>query len=101
MEDTEKSVGVNPKKDLHRTKKSVSSATMAKKALKRAIAIVGSQTLLADKIGTTQGQVWYWLERAKKPVPPAEYVRAIELATNGVIKRHELRPDLWSAEDAA
>jgi DNA-binding transcriptional regulator YdaS (Cro superfamily) len=52
----------------------------------------GGQKPLADKIGTTQSQIWYWLERSKKGVP-AEFVLRIEGATG--VPRHELRPDLY------
>lgn len=63
-------------------------------SLKRACEIAGGQKPLADLIGTTQSQVWYWLTRSKKGVP-AEYVLAIETATG--VSREELRPDLWPA----
>lgn len=68
---------------------------MAREALADAIEKLGGQKRLAEKIGTTQSVVWYWLERAKKPVPPAEFVMAIEEATNGKVTRHDLRPDLF------
>jgi DNA-binding transcriptional regulator YdaS (Cro superfamily) len=71
---------------------------MSVKALIRACAIVGGQKKLADRIGTTQSQVWYWLERSKKGIP-AEYVLPIERVTG--IPRGELRPDLYPAEPAA
>jgi DNA-binding transcriptional regulator YdaS (Cro superfamily) len=50
---------------------------------------------LADRIGTTQSQVWYWLTRSKKGVP-AEFVLSIEKETG--VSRAELRPDLWPEE---
>lgn len=68
---------------------------MTTEALKRACDVVGGQKPLADKIGTTQSQIWYWLERSKKGVP-AEFVIRIEEATG--IPRNELRPDLYPAE---
>jgi DNA-binding transcriptional regulator YdaS (Cro superfamily) len=67
---------------------------MANEALKRACDVAGGQKRLADKVGTTQSQVWYWLERAKKGVP-AEFVLPIEAATG--VPRSELRPDLYPA----
>lgn len=68
---------------------------MSKLALQRAVESVGnSQTKLAEKIGTTQSMVWYWLTRAKKGVP-AEFVLKIEAATDGKVTRHELRPDIF------
>ena len=65
---------------------------MGTEALKRACDIVGSQKALADKLGTTQSQVWYWLKRSKKGTP-GEFVIPIEHATG--VPRHELRPDLY------
>src|SRR5690242_13785460 len=53
---------------------------MAKSALLRACEIAGGQKRLAERIGTTQSQVWYWLERSKRGVP-AEFVLPIEQAT--------------------
>lgn len=71
---------------------------MSTEALKRACVVAGGQKPLADRIGTTQSQVWYWLERSKKGVP-AEFVLPIERETG--VPRSELRPDLWPAEARA
>lgn len=68
---------------------------MANEALKRACELAGGQKPLADRIGTTQSQVWYWLARSKKGVP-AEFVLSIEKETG--VSRTELRPDLWPEE---
>ncbi len=68
---------------------------MSKDALKRAIEAAGSQKRLACVIGTSQSQVWYWLERAKKGVP-GEFAIAIERVTG--VSRHDLRPDLFGPE---
>lgn len=68
---------------------------MSNEALKRACELAGGQKPLADRIGTTQSQVWYWLERSKKGVP-AEFVLPIERETG--VSRSELRPDLWPIE---
>jgi DNA-binding transcriptional regulator YdaS (Cro superfamily) len=65
---------------------------MSNEALKRACEAAGGQKPLADRIGTTQSQVWYWLERSKRGVP-AEFVLPIERETG--VSRSELRPDLW------
>jgi DNA-binding transcriptional regulator YdaS (Cro superfamily) len=65
---------------------------MSKAALLRACEKAGGQKPLAERIGTTQSQVWYWLERSKKGVP-AEFVIPIETATG--VPRHELRGDLY------
>jgi len=70
---------------------------MVNDALQRACAAAGSQKRLADLIGTTQSQVWYWLERSKKGVS-GEYVLSIERETG--VHRSELRPDLYPAEPA-
>lgn len=61
-------------------------------ALKRACDLAGGQKPLADRIGTTQSQVWYWLTRSKRGVP-AEFAPKIEEATG--VTKSELRPDLW------
>ena len=71
---------------------------MANQALRRACKLAGGQKPLADKIGTTQSQVWYWLERSKKGVP-AEFVLPIERATG--VSRHEMRPDLYPRSSAS
>jgi len=71
---------------------------MSAEALKRACDIAGGQKPLADLIGTTQSQVWYWLTRSKRGVP-AEVAPLIEEAT-GVL-RSELRPDLWPEPERA
>jgi DNA-binding transcriptional regulator YdaS (Cro superfamily) len=65
---------------------------MSTEALKRACGIVGGQKSLADRIGTSQSRIWYWLERSKHGVA-AEFVLPIERETG--VSRHELRPDLW------
>lgn len=65
---------------------------MANDSLKRAVEIAGGQKPLADRIGTTQSQVWYWLEKSKKGVP-AEFCIKIEQATG--VRRHDLRPDVF------
>lgn len=71
---------------------------MSSEALKRACDIAGGQKPLADRIGTTQSQIWYWLFRSKKGVP-AEFVLPIEGATG--VSRSELRADLWPSEVAS
>lgn len=68
---------------------------MSTDALRKACEIVGGQKPLADRIGTTQSQVWYWLERSKKGVP-GEFVLPIERASG--VSRHDLRPDLYPPE---
>ncbi len=71
---------------------------MSNEALRKACELAGGQKPLADKIGTTQSQVWYWLERSKKGLP-AEFVLSVERATG--VPRNELRPDLYPIESEA
>ncbi len=68
--------------------------------LARAVEIAGTQTELARRIGgkVKQQHVHYWLSHN---YVPAEHVLAIEAATAGAVKRHELRPDLYPDERAA
>jgi DNA-binding transcriptional regulator YdaS (Cro superfamily) len=61
-------------------------------ALHRAIAIAGSQTGLARRIGKTQCHVAQWLRRGR--VGPTACI-AIELAVGGQVTRYELRPDVF------
>lgn len=68
------------------------------KALDRAIAIAGSQSALARKCGVAQQTVWYW--RNRKGAVPAEKVLDVERATEGVVTRHDLRPDKYPHEAA-
>lgn len=68
---------------------------MANMALQKAIDAAGGQQVLAEKVRTTQSQIWYWLHRSKKGVP-AEYVLPIEAASG--VSRNELRPDLFPLE---
>lgn len=68
-------------------------------ALKLACDRAGGQSRLARLIGTTQGQIWYWLTKSKHGVP-AEFVLPIERETG--VSRASLRPDLFpeSSEEA-
>ena len=62
--------------------------------LERAVSIAGSETKLAEAIGTRQ----QYVNRAKrKRLCPAEWVLPIERATG--VSRHDLRPDLYPRED--
>lgn len=69
-------------------------------ALARAIEAAGGQVNLAKAIGTTQSNVWTWLNKSKRGAP-AEWALKIEAATS--VSRHELRPDVFplSSEQAA
>jgi len=71
---------------------------MANEALAKACANVGGQKALADLIGTSQAQVWYWLERSKNGAA-AEYVLRIEEKAN--VSRHLLRPDIYPLDQQA
>ena len=78
------------------------------RALKKAVSIAGTQTELASRITkhvrgrrgpVWQYHVWSWLNRDKRV--PDWAVLAIEAATLGEVKRHELRPDLYPREESA
>lgn len=62
-------------------------------ALERAIAIAGGQSALARAMGLRQCHVWSWLKRNKRV--PASQVIKLEKAVNGIVTRHDLRPDLY------
>jgi len=63
--------------------------------IEKAIAVVGSQKELARRIGgkVKQQHIHRWLYLTK--CLPAERAIQIEIATDGAVTRHELRPDLW------
>ena len=58
----------------------------------KAIELVGSQELFAQRMGVTQQAVSYW---RKKGTVPAEYAVLAEQATDGRISRQKFRPDLY------
>lgn len=60
--------------------------------LNRAIAIFGNQSRLADAIGYSQHAVWHALKRGQVS---AKMALAIHRATNGKVKKHDLRPDIF------
>ena len=64
-----------------------------KTPLERAIQKAGSEAKLAAKIGYSQAAV----NKAKHGINPiaAEMAVKIELALDGYVSRHELRPDLF------
>lgn len=53
----------------------------------------GRQTELAKSLGCPPQLVWQW-SRGARPVP-VERAPAIEAATNGAVKRWDLRPNDW------
>lgn len=69
-------------------------------ALVKAISEATSQCKLAQLLGVRQSQVWYWLHHAKNGVP-AQHAPRIEALTGGKVKRHHLRPDVFTADAAA
>lgn len=58
----------------------------------KAIAIVGSSYLLAEKLGVRQPNL-YQYKRLKRV--PAKRVLMMEEATGGLVSRYEIRPDLY------
>lgn len=50
-----------------------------------------SQAELAARLSVTQSAVSQWLRGRV----PAERVIAVEVATDGLVSRHELRPDIF------
>lgn len=66
---------------------------IARKALRAAISLAGSQEKFAHGVEATQQAVSVWL---KKGCIPAEKVVLAEQAVNAAIKRHEFRPDIFS-----
>jgi len=78
---------------------------MSKESLKKAVALTGGQVALAAAIRgelpgvkVSQGHVWKWLNRASRPMPPAEYVIAIARATGFAVTPHQLRQDIYPRE---
>lgn len=51
-----------------------------------------TQADLAEKLGVTQSAVSQWLTKSV----PAGRVKAVVLATGGVVSAHDLRPDLYA-----
>jgi len=47
----------------------------------------------------TQGMVWQWVSGRRRV--SAEQVRPMELATDGKVTGHDVRPDLYPRQDAA
>ena len=59
--------------------------------LNEAISIVGSQALLAKKLGVEPTVVFHWKSRGV----PAKHCRKIEKATGGEVTASDLRPDVF------
>lgn len=60
----------------------------------KACRIVGSQAILADKIGVSPAAVNQWIS-GHRPVPTLRCID-IERATGGAVTRKDLRPDDWA-----
>lgn len=65
---------------------------MINQLISSAVKIAGSQQKLADACGVKQPSVYAWLHKKKRVSP--ENAKRIEIATNGVVKAYEIRPDL-------
>lgn len=67
------------------------------KALAKAVEVCGSQSELARRLRGTikQQHISYWLEHGL----PAEQAIPIEMIVEGVVTRHELRPDLYPLDE--
>lgn len=59
---------------------------------------MGGVSILAEKIGVVQSAVSNW--RTRNSGVPAERCIPIEEATNGVVTRYELRPDIFGPAPA-
>lgn len=66
--------------------------------LRRAVAIVGNQTKLAEICGVAPSAVQQWVAAN---IVPARRALQIEAATGGQVTRHELRPDLYPEDREA
>ena len=66
-------------------------------AIDRAIVQLGSPAELAAVLGVRRQAVEQWMQRG---TVPANRVLAVEEATRGKIKRHELRPDIYPPRSA-
>ena len=64
-----------------------------RKYIEAAVTLKGSQKKLADSMGCTQQQISYLLKEANGI--SAEMAISVEAATNKVITRNHLRPDLF------
>jgi DNA-binding transcriptional regulator YdaS (Cro superfamily) len=64
--------------------------------LKKAIKLLGGQTLLAKILGISQQTVSTWIWRDKRL--PVKYVLIVEKLTDSRVLRQELRPDIYPIE---
>ena len=66
--------------------------------LRRAVAHLGSQPLLARAIGCSQSKISWLLKKAEKL--DAKDALLIARAASGAVRHSQLRPDLWPAATA-
>ena len=63
-----------------------------REALEKAVKVCGNnQSELARRCGVKQPHVWKWIKSGRVPV---ERVHSVARATGGMVRPHELRPDL-------
>jgi DNA-binding transcriptional regulator YdaS (Cro superfamily) len=60
--------------------------------IERAIALLGSQTKLADAAGCSQNAIF---QAKKRGTVTGELAKAIHRATHGQVPGSDLRPDYW------
>lgn len=65
---------------------------MTNALVQKAVDIAGSQSALARRCGKKQGHVWHWLNSEQVS---AEAAILIDAATDGVVPKEQLRPDLY------
>ena len=71
---------------------------MMNELVKQACDIAGGQTALARRCGKKQGHVWNWLHSDQVS---AEAAVLIDAATDGVVPKEQLRPDLFGKRGQA
>ena len=79
---------------------------MSVELISECVRLAGGQVALVEKMkpllpvrlanSFKQGHISNWICQPRKgPVPPGEYVQAMVGAVEGLVKPHELRPDLY------
>lgn len=66
--------------------------------LKTYIKDTAARRLLAETVGTSPDYLWQLANNWRGRRPSRITTLAIERATNGVVTRQELRPDIWGPE---
>lgn len=62
-------------------------------AFAKAVQLVGGPSVMAGKLGVSVQAVCFWRDGKRKL--PVERCYAIEQATDGQVRRQDLRPDDW------